>query len=107
LIDAELKRPILTESATALKYWFGVGMKAARNWRKAFSVSQYGTEGSKALHRQASEHGAAKTRGKPHPPETWRRMRLSGIRGHELSVDPDACNGVCWMLVEMEQLTPT
>lgn len=65
LIDDELRRAILTESAEALKFRFGVGTNAAWRWRRAFGVTQFGTPGSKALHNAASQRGADATRGKP------------------------------------------
>jgi hypothetical protein len=65
LVDDELLRAIRTESALALKYWFGVGSRAVWNWRKAFGVVKWGTEGSRRLHRALSEAGAEVTRGRP------------------------------------------
>src|SRR5262249_5257317 len=53
-----------TESAAVLKHWFGVGTRAVWNWRRAFGVAKYGTSGSDAAHRAASERGAAAMRGK-------------------------------------------
>src|SRR5262249_47533717 len=38
LVDEELARAIRTESAEALKYWFGIGTHAAWHWRKAFGI---------------------------------------------------------------------
>ena len=49
LINDELLRAIRTESATALKHWFGVGTKAVWNWRRAFNIKQWGTRGSRRL----------------------------------------------------------
>jgi hypothetical protein len=49
LIDETLARAIRTESAEALKYWFGVGTHAVWNWRKEFGVGQWGTPGSRRL----------------------------------------------------------
>src|SRR2546421_105041 len=54
-----------TESALALKYWFGVGTHTAWSWRKAFGVGKWGTEGSRRLHETLSEAGAEVTRGRP------------------------------------------
>ncbi len=42
-IDETLLRAIRTESATALKYWFGIGTFAVWRWRKAFGVGRTGT----------------------------------------------------------------
>jgi hypothetical protein len=68
LVNDELKRAILAESAEALKHHFGVSTKAVWAWRRAFGVSQFATDGSQRLHRTASERGAAATRGRPLPP---------------------------------------
>ena len=65
LVDDELLRAIRTESAVALKHWFGVSTHAVWNWRKAFGVGQWGTEGSRRLHKALSEAGAEITRGQP------------------------------------------
>jgi len=64
-VDDELLRAIRTESAVALKHWFGVSTHAVWNWRKAFGVRQWGTEGSRRLHKALSEAGAEITRGQP------------------------------------------
>ena len=65
LVDDELLRAIRTESAVALKHWFGVSTHTAWNWRKAFGVGQWATEGSRRLHKVLSEAGAEITRGQP------------------------------------------
>jgi hypothetical protein len=49
LVDEELLRAIRTESALALRYWFGVSGWVVWTWRKAFGVSRFGTEGSLRL----------------------------------------------------------
>ncbi len=59
LVDEELLRAIRTESAQALMFWWGVSGHAVLNWRRAFGVGQWGTEGSCRLHRQAGEKGVA------------------------------------------------
>jgi hypothetical protein len=58
LVNDELARAIRTESAAALKFWFGVGAKVVWQWRKAFDIGQWGTEGSKRLHEQTTEKAA-------------------------------------------------
>src|SRR5580692_10451933 len=52
LIDEELERAIRTESAIALKHWFGVSTKAVWNWRRSFGIGQWGTQGSRRLHKR-------------------------------------------------------
>jgi hypothetical protein len=63
-VTRELVRAIRTESAAALKHWFGVGTKAVWNWRRAFRVERLGTRGSRQAHRAASLQGGAAMRAK-------------------------------------------
>jgi hypothetical protein len=42
LVDEVLLRAIRTESAVALRYWFGVSAWVAWMWRKAFGVDRFG-----------------------------------------------------------------
>src|SRR5438105_3394335 len=67
LVTEEMVRGIHTESAEAIKFWFGVSANAVWNWRRAFNVGQWDTEGSRRLHQALSENGAAKLRGKKLP----------------------------------------
>jgi hypothetical protein len=82
LVDAELLRAIRTESAEALKYWFGVSTKAVWNWRRSFGIEQWGTEGSKQLLEQNTAKAHLATRGKsldltPVQRREWsKRMRI-------------------------------
>jgi hypothetical protein len=85
LINDELLRAIRAESAEALKYWFGVGTRAVWSWRKAFGISQWGTEGSRLLLQQVSEAGAAKQRGRKLPREQVERRRRTAL---ELGLRP-------------------
>lgn len=59
LVTEELVRAIRTESAIALKHWFGVGTKGVWRWRVAFGASGVlGTPGSRAAHLEHSRAGA-------------------------------------------------
>ncbi len=84
LVTEELARAVRTESAAALKFWFGVSTHTAWSWRKAFGVAQWGTEGSRRLHRQLSEAGTDVTRGRPQEPEVIaqrvRTRRAYGVK---------------------------
>jgi hypothetical protein len=64
LVTEELVRAVRTESSKALQHWFGLSERTVWSWRKAFGVSQWGTEGSRQLHRELSERGAEATRSK-------------------------------------------
>jgi hypothetical protein len=67
LIDEELARAIRTESAEAIKYWFGIGTHGVWNWRKAFEVKHWGTPGSQRLQLDLIAKASAVTRGKKLP----------------------------------------
>jgi hypothetical protein len=64
LVNDELVRAIRTESAEALKHWFGASPNVVWRWRKWQNIEQYGTPGSKQLHAIISEKGAAAVRDK-------------------------------------------
>ena len=74
LVTEELVRAIRTESSLAIQYWWGVNAETVWRWRKAFGVSQWGTEGSQQLHQQSSEAGARKLRGKTRPAAAVRKQ---------------------------------
>jgi len=80
LVDDELLRAIRTESAIALKYWFGVSTTTVWSWRKAFGIRQWGTEGSRRLHRVLSLTGAAVTRGRPLSSDACEQRRQRAIK---------------------------
>ena len=82
LVDEELLWAIMSESVVAIKHWWGVGNKAIWNWRRAFGVTQWGTEGSRRLHQALGENGAAKLRGKKLPRAlVRRRVKIRAERG--------------------------
>src|SRR5262249_51366795 len=73
LVSEELVRAIRTEAACAVQYWWGIGEETVWRWRKAFGVTQWGTEGSRRLHQISSERGAARLRGRKLPKKLVRR----------------------------------
>jgi hypothetical protein len=82
-----LVRAIRTESAAALKHWFGGSTSTVWSWRRALGVSQWGTEGSKQLHQEVSDQAAEVTRGTRQSEETVRqRMQTRRERGCPLPV---------------------
>jgi hypothetical protein len=70
-------RAIRTESATAIKHWFGVSDHTVLCWRKAFGVPGWSTEGSRRLHRELSERGAEMTRGQKQSAQHVRQRVLT------------------------------
>jgi hypothetical protein len=87
LVDEELRRAIQSESSLVLQHWFRVTAVTVWRWRLAFGVAQWGTDGSRRLHRQSSEAGAKKLRGrKLSAPEVERRRQTAlrlGLRPGE------------------------
>jgi hypothetical protein len=73
LVNEELLRAIRSESSLAIQHWFGVCAEVVWRWRKAFGVTQWGTEGSQRLHQVVSERGASRIRGKKWPRSLVRR----------------------------------
>jgi hypothetical protein len=73
LVTEELVRAIRTESAVAIKHWWGVGTHTAWSCRRTFGVGRCDTEGSKRLHQEVSERGAAAIRGRRPSQETIRK----------------------------------
>jgi transposase-like protein len=78
-VNEELRRAILTESAEALKYHFGVSANVVWKWRKQFGVGGHATtKGSKRANRAASQRGAAAAKAKVWTAKERRaRSRLS------------------------------
>jgi hypothetical protein len=58
LVEDELARAIRTESAAALRYWWGVGVKQVWRWRQCFSIGRADTPGSERLVKAAAQQGA-------------------------------------------------
>jgi transposase-like protein len=79
LVDEELARAIRRESAAALRFWWGVSTGVVHRWRKALGVDRLNCPGSQRLIRDASEQGAAQTRGKELPTEQVERRRRTAI----------------------------
>jgi hypothetical protein len=77
LVNEELLRAIRSESSLAIQHWFGV-CEVVWRWRKAFGVTQWGTDGSRRLHQVVSERGASRIRGKKWP--RWLVRRRAATR---------------------------
>jgi hypothetical protein len=58
LVDEELARAVMHESATAIKFWWGASKTAAQNWRRALGVGRTDNEGTARLIQSAAEKGA-------------------------------------------------
>jgi hypothetical protein len=64
LVDDELARAVRTESAAALRYWFGVGSGASQTWRERLGADD--TPGTAAL-RAARSKASARRRAAMQP----------------------------------------
>jgi hypothetical protein len=84
LVDEELARAVRCESSLAVQHWWGMSPWAVWCWRKAFGVTQWGTEGSRRLHARCSAAGAEKVRGRRRTDEEEQRRlatrRRNGVR---------------------------
>jgi len=58
LVNETLARAIRNESAVAIQYWWGDGLKAVWAWREAFGVGRMDSKGSRRLILAASKRGA-------------------------------------------------
>jgi hypothetical protein len=67
LVDEELARAIRSESAAALRHWWGVGERVVWKWRRALGVGRMDNPGSARLIRAASQKGADEMRRKDWP----------------------------------------
>ena len=93
LVNDELLRAIRTESAEAVRYRWAVGTKAVWNWRKAFGIGQWGSQGSRQLLQQNAAKAHDAIRGAPMKLtlRQWQKRskamkgtvrRLLGAKGH-------------------------
>jgi hypothetical protein len=67
IVTRDLERAVRTESAEALKHWFGVSTHTAWKWRRRFipGAGHVRTRGDRLTHRRISAAGADVLRGVP------------------------------------------
>jgi hypothetical protein len=58
-----MARAVRTESAAAVRFWWGVSVGVVWRWRRALGVTRTNNPGSVRLQHAASEAGAACVRG--------------------------------------------
>src|SRR5262245_33227515 len=80
LVEEELARAIRTESAAAIKYWWGVSDHAVWKWRKALGVNRLSNPGTVRLMVAASMKGADAVRGVSLPPYVVEERRKRAKR---------------------------
>jgi hypothetical protein len=103
LVTEELVRAIRTESSCAIQHWWGIREETVWRWRKAFGVSQWGTEGSRRLHQVSSARGAARMRGKKLPKKLVQR-RIEVRRELGILRAPDRWGERRWQAEELDLL---
>src|SRR5262245_13134950 len=81
LVFGDLARAVRTESAAAVRYWWGVGCRASWNWRRALGVDRVNNEGTHQLQLADAEAGgrAAKARGVTEAER--KKRRRTALRG--------------------------
>ena len=82
LVDEELARAIRSESAAALRHWWGVGVKLVWRWRKALGVGRTDNPGSARLIRAASQKGADEMKRKDWPAQARAERRERAVAGN-------------------------
>jgi hypothetical protein len=80
LIDEELARAIRTESAVALKYWWGIGTHAVWHWRRALKVNKVDNPGTHRLIVAAAEKAAEAMRAREWSPAEIEAKRAIAIK---------------------------
>jgi hypothetical protein len=81
VVNAELRRAIRTESADALKYWFGAATTVVWKWRREFGVGgRATTKGSKLAIRAAAVKGAEAIKAKQWTDEELDRKSVTAKR---------------------------
>jgi hypothetical protein len=63
LIDEELARAVLHESAAAVAHWWGVSKSTVQHWRTALGVGRLDAEGSRRLILRAVQKASSARRG--------------------------------------------
>src|SRR5262245_24943754 len=79
LVEKELARAVRTESALAVRFWWGVNHGTVARWRRALGVDGYSPPGTRRLRQAASEAGADTLRGQRLPPEQVERRRRTAL----------------------------
>jgi hypothetical protein len=82
LVDEELARAIRSESAAALRHWWGVGVKLVWRWRQALGVGRTDNPGSARLIRAASQKGADEMKRKGWPAQARQQRRERAVVGN-------------------------
>jgi len=94
LIDDELARAILHESALAVAPWWGVSVSTVWHWRKALGVTRKNNQGTHrlvlgaigaTLESRFGEGGPQRPRGRPAVWSSWEVALLGALSDHEVA----------------------
>jgi hypothetical protein len=96
-VAEELARAVRTESAAAIRDWWGVTVGVVWRWRKALGVvGRCGTEGSRRAIQAAAEAGAVVPRGRKLPPDQVQRRRRTAREKNLAQHLQPGYHGVRW-----------
>ena len=95
MVDDELARAIRTESAVALKYWWGIGTHGVWNWRKVLGVNKVNNPGTNRLVVVAAKKGAKGIRAREWTVEEREAYRARAIKLN-LGQYKKLCNQAEW-----------
>jgi hypothetical protein len=105
LVDDELARAIRTESAAALRYWWGVGVKQVWRWRQCYSIGRTRTPGSARLVQAAAQLGADAMKEREWTEEEREQRRRETIAsGRNANVKPGYNRGPLWSAEQLALL---
>jgi hypothetical protein len=96
LMDEELARAIRSESAAALRFWWGVGEPLVWRWRQALGVGRMDNPGSARLIRAASQKGADEMRRKVWPAQAREERRERAVAGDQGARLQPGFHGARW-----------
>jgi hypothetical protein len=94
LIDDELARAILHESAAAVAHWWGLHQSTVLNWRKALGVNRRNNEGTHrlvlgaiglTLESRFGPGGSRRPRGRPAVWSSWEVALLGALSDYEVA----------------------
>ena len=105
LVTEELARAIRSESAAAVCWWWGVGVKQIWIWRKSLGVSRTNNEGSRRLMHAASQKGADAMKEREWSDEEREQRRQQTIAsGCNANIKPGYNLGPLWTRKELALL---
>jgi hypothetical protein len=104
LVNEELARAIRSESALALRYWWGASAGVVHRWRKALGVTRTNNEGTHRLIQAAAEAGGEVFRGVSLPEEWCEQRRQRALEHNYGAFLPLGYHGPWWTEEELALL---